>query len=554
MSTHTLPDPFTRRLLLISCRHRLGEILPLRYLLPPDHDPTPFGSQSELTDDALNELEKLGVDRAAIATAVAADVKELIRLGRAVTAAMPTTRDLLDRTLVDVEAEITAMPSGLQKAEAWLRAWVRAQTWGSEVATYEVMAALKGEVADADIRDVLRQWKSAAAEPRLLGTSFFWSSRLERGVTDMLAHYRFARAFGIGDFEPVWREVEGDARSMLDDSYAGTGHLGWLDINLLQLAFNLWLVARDPSLTRRLSGAVEAACDRLANSQRADGSWPDRTEPVGNAADSTSPAAYLRLTALAGDALARTGSTSPHRRASQLAVDFLLRTQGSDGSWVAEARPSTADGDTLTTVAALSCIQRARPAQVHSLELGMEWLRRKQSPLGNWAGNPLLTDTQVTLAVVDLEQRVAQPPIELNHYLRFAPMLLRSCGPIVDRDDEVSTSLAVIGAYQALESFLYGLLTGPHFSQSVFGKDPNRTIGFRAALTAIEGCLRTRGSHSTTWTVPERPRLERLADVRDQVVHKAMPVAPSDAREHLTLAEAFVSRLSAEVLGTDLLR
>jgi ElaB/YqjD/DUF883 family membrane-anchored ribosome-binding protein len=105
-------------------------------------------------------------------------------------------------------------------------------------------------------------------------------------------------------------------------------------------------------------------------------------------------------------------------------------------------------------------------------------------------------------------------------------------------------------AFQSIEAFLYACLEHPTINVPIFeGKSRNRTIGLRKALSNIEERLQSNGQLSEDEPVRQRNQIDRLAYLRDEVVHKGAAVSREDARWLTEEADRFMNQLSSWEFG-----
>jgi hypothetical protein len=67
------------------------------------------------------------------------------------------------------------------------------------------------------------------------------------------------------------------------------------------------------------------------------------------------------------------------------------------------------------------------------------------------------------------------------------------------------------------------------------------------------GLLPEAGVHREGDAIPEQNGIERLAYLRDQVVHKALRVSSADISAPLAAAREFVTSVAQRILGHDIL-
>jgi hypothetical protein len=82
----------------------------------------------------------------------------------------------------------------------------------------------------------------------------------------------------------------------------------------------------------------------------------------------------------------------------------------------------------------------------------------------------------------------------------------------------------------------------------------NRTIGLRPALTKLQESYQANGTIGRAARLPDQGGVDRLAYLRDEVVHKGLRVSAPDIVGPMSQSQRFIRYVSGETLGYDLLR
>jgi hypothetical protein len=114
------------------------------------------------------------------------------------------------------------------------------------------------------------------------------------------------------------------------------------------------------------------------------------------------------------------------------------------------------------------------------------------------------------------------------------------------QEDEASLQISVLLAFQATEAFVYSCLVS--VKKTVFA-DPNKTIGLRQGLTRLEDHLRSVRKLKQGEVICLRPGLDRLTYLRDEIVHKAIPVNVREASYVTHTAADFIRHFCPEFHG-----
>jgi hypothetical protein len=113
-----------------------------------------------------------------------------------------------------------------------------------------------------------------------------------------------------------------------------------------------------------------------------------------------------------------------------------------------------------------------------------------------------------------------------------------------------SRRLSAIALHQGLEAFMYGVLSHEH--QNIW-KDKNETIGLRAALRLYEEHLKSNKKLKQNAILANRNSLDALTHLRDEVVHKGVEPSRDNLEPLVSIATRFVTDISADLLGYNIL-
>ncbi len=464
---------------------------------------------------------------------------------------------------------IADIPNSLDKARDALLGMVDAEYFRKSEQAYDAMALLHDQIADETVATVVREWKMEAKEhyeqhkndPIPWG-DIFWVSRDFMETTDGVSRYRFRERFEIGEFEPAFDEVERMMAGALLEGSSGREAAFmpfWGDQYLTGVARNLWLVSRSRRMPLRISVYVDMALRRVGALQYADGWWTDfmTTELAGkDAKDGVERSRYLPsiyTTALCSVVLVKLSGSNELMEKGAAGARWLLERQNPDGSW---SVPRGAAGkvvlrpDIFVTLLCLEAIVRSGIANVgNSVDLGREWVLARQDELGMWR-HESFPGPFLTVLVLEFLETQRLVGVNLGGYMSTAKGFLQMATRLLTEGNPNSRRLATISAYHGIEAFLYGVLSLVTVNVRIF--DGSETIGMRKALKRFQSHLQQLGRIGRNEVVLFRNDLDRLAYLRDQVVHKSIDVAESECRELVDRAMDFVSAYSAQFLGKDL--
>jgi hypothetical protein len=238
------------------------------------------------------------------------------------------------------------------------------------------------------------------------------------------------------------------------------------------------------------------------------------------------------------------------RQKGVLGAQWLLGKQNADGSWSMDR--VTPDGitskpDLFLSLLAIEALVRSGIEDIgSSIDLGLEWVRKQQNPLGLW-DDDYLPFPLITVLVLELIETRDCLPHRLSHYQSMSKNFLNRSMQLALEENSDSHRLAVIAAFHAIEAFLYSALTAPTINVKIFDRD--ETVGMKKALTLFQTHLQEKGRIPRNQVVPHRNSLDRLAYLRDQIVHKGIDVSQSECRPLIDDAAEFAGTYSVEVFG-----
>jgi hypothetical protein len=467
---------------------------------------------------------------------------------------------LIHSRLVQLEAEMGRVPNSVEKARTALCA--QAITYDATMdsdQTLDAIVLLKDELAPDIPRGVIEYWREAdrfhrnRRGDRVPDSPIFWISREDLDELDGVSRYRFRDAFNVGEVQPAFDAVEGMLATSLVE---GTGGLEGMmsdmfgDARIGKVAYTLWSVSRCRTLANRIRLFVDAALLRIARQRAPDGWWTDlrRTEKGGRLL----PNPFL--TSLCTLAFLKLGTTDKHAEIGRQSARWLLENQLPGGGWPFEPAPRARLGkaDVLTTTLCVEALVRSRvPNLQHAIDTAVQWIASQQDGMGLWEdrGTPF---PLLTVVVLELFELLRTWTIQPSDYLRTTQRFIHRAQRLVEEGGAGDRQLAVVAAYHSIESFLYGLLSDPRINHRIFNND-GTTIGARKAITSFQTYLQDGGSLGRNALLPYRNSLDRLASLRDQVVHKGLSVGEDDCRELVADAQRFISHYSVAILGGDIL-
>jgi len=517
------------------------------------------------------KAKKLGINQSHFGRLLATHIKSLIARKR------PTKslENFVISHIKEVEDRISTIPNTLDKARDALLALIEVEALKDFMETdqvYDAMVLLRGRVPPEIIKKVVRNWKKEAKlyqEEVRKGlyseaSDIFWVSRDFMETIDGVSRYRFREYFGIGEFEPASAEVESMLGFFLMEGTSGAEAITvqfWGDVKLTSVAFDLWLASRSRNLPNRIRDVVNIALRRIATWQSQEGWWTDfqLAEPPGKdprtglERSKFLPNTYL--TALCSLDLLKLSISEPMRKKGILGARWLLEKQNPDGSWSREYISKNGievKPDIFVTLLALEAIARSGIENLdHSIKLGADWIIQQQNNLGMWddEGFPFPFMTVIVLEFLESIQSKALYPNRFDPYLSMSKGFLNRSIQFSLEENSNSHRLAIIAAFQGIEAFLYSLLATLNIK--IFEKK-NKTIGMSKALTLFQEYLQKKKEIKQNEVIPHRNSLDRLAYLRDEVVHKAVDVTQEECRLLVEEALKFASEYSFKIFGFDI--
>ena len=463
--------------------------------------------------------------------------------------------------------KICSIPNSLDKAYDALRALIEGDSWRSDQ-EYDAFVLLSDEVPKETISREINSWKKDAKWHEterghdIPPTSIFWLSLDFHEDIDGISRYRFREHFNFGEFEPAFSEVESMFEANIAPAVAGMAEMR--DIHgsseLQIVAYELWLASRSIKLCNRIGDSISLALTNISALRSPEGWWSDTNVLIrSNQGDFTLKPEYLPsiyITALCSLDLVKLSVQDSQIQSGVLGARWLLSKQNANGSWSREK--VTKDGieydpEVFITILALEALIRSGISNIeHTVNLGIEWLLNQQEQFGTWndEGFPF---PFMTVLVLELLKLKGTYPLVLDHYQSVSRGFLQRSKKLILEDNANSRRLAVIGAYHGLEAFLYSLLSYPSINVPIFDNKGINTIGMRKALNEFQGHLRKGGGIKPTEAVYCHNSLDRLAYLRDQIVHKAIDVTESECHSLIDDASRFMSRYSLQIFGFDIL-
>lgn len=430
---------------------------------------------------------------------------------------------------------LSTIEPGLAKAKGYLLALIDVAHVDADASSCEAMCLLQDAVSNSLVATVVRDWKETIRASRERGTLYpeiFWTSRDHEEEVDAISYYRFLEIFDIGEFPGTIEEIEEQFREAL-----------MMPATWVIAARLLWLVSRSKRLLARMRPFAERSLLLVCQQQSSEGWWPRLGQ---DPRDEPRPSFWT--TALACVAIFRTSRDEAQLERAREGTRWLAQQQQQSGAWKhAPADDPYAQREELhTTLLACEAIKNLDPEGYRSsLANAEEWIRSKQAPSGIWEAEPPLSPASMTVQVIEyLEEK--RPPIQsFSDYLSIARDFVLRAQEVALENNPNAWRLAIVISFQAVEAFLYACLEHPTVNVPIFeGNSRNRTIGLRRALDRIEESLHSIGKLSQDESVPRRNQIDRLAYLRDEVVHKGAAVSREDARRLTNQADRFMDQLS----------
>jgi hypothetical protein len=161
-----------------------------------------------------------------------------------------------------------------------------------------------------------------------------------------------------------------------------------------------------------------------------------------------------------------------------------------------------------------------------------------------------LSTTSLTVQVIEYLEPGRQPEEDLSDYLIMARDFALRAQEVAFENNPNAWRLTIVIAFQSMEAFLYACLEHPSINVPIFeGNNRRHTIGLRKALRSLEERLQTTGVLSRNEPVPRRGQIDRLAYLRDEVVHKGAAVSREDARRLTGQVDHFMDQVYRKTFG-----
>lgn len=512
------------------------------------------GLASVLVKSINDRAKSLNLNQARLKKLLTTHINALVS-GRKPTKSL---ENLIRSHCEQIREEISSIPNTLDKARASLSALIEVGGFTDTDQVYDAMVLLSEEISHDMVEEVINNWKREDAKAYKENeetplTHRFWVSRDFMEDIDGVSRYRFREHFNIGEFEPAFREVEvmlktciTEACTMIEDldpSFWGGGEL-------TRMAYELWLVSRSRGLTNKLRDRVDILLRAIARWQHVEGWWSGFNLDGGEKRRFI-PDTYT--TALFSLDILRLSDSESRRQQGILGAKWLLEKQKPDGSW---SREHVSKGeiilepDIFTSLLALESLVRSGIGNIdYSIKRGIEWIMGQQNELGMWEdkGFPF---PFLTVLVLEFLKSKDYLPAKLKPYESMSKGFINRSIQLSLEDKADSYRLAIIAAFHGIEAFLYSILDDPKVNIKIFGG--NKTIGLRKALTQFQTYLQKEDKIEQSEVIPYRNSLDRLAYLRDQVVHKAIGVDQRECRHLVDEALRFAVKYSLEIFGFDI--
>lgn len=457
----------------------------------------------------------------------------------------------------EIEAELATHPAGIEKARSWLGVLVARDE--PQDTDFEAHVYLGQAVSPEQITEIAGQsraeWRDQMARPDRHVAEFpnmFWTSLDFQDLYDALARYRFYEAFNLGEFDAVSNDIKAFVGRVLLEAAGAMEPFGgapWPNPEARHAAETLFLTSRSERITTELADVISLVLRGLGRFQSDDGSWPSpRGQRQSDAGVTTVPADTLG-TAAAAIAIQKLSPSEDLRERATKAVDWLLTVQDADGHWQAWGHDSSSsEYPILQTALSLEAIARNGRFDVQSAtERGVAWLLGEQAAEGIWEENSL-PNPLLSVVVVEALERIEAPVMDRSPAVETARQLILR-GERLSREDSLEArQLAVIAVHTGIEAILYAALE----SMGTKVIENNRTIGLRSALGKVQNALQATGTLARGETLPQRGSVDRLAYLRDEVVHKGLAVSRADISNHIGDSKKLCSFVSTAILSEDL--
>jgi hypothetical protein len=444
--------------------------------------------------------------------------------------------------------ELRAIPPSFEKSLRAVLAIVRSGPSEYPEEVYEAYTFLKNEITPSEVQEVITLWHTQRANfeknlsypkgiepPRI-----FWSSSLGRFTTDGVAMYRFKSAFHIGGFESSFKEFEESIIDLLSQAIPSN--------EMRPFAYDLCVISRSSDLCARVAPSIEHALKQVV-AQSTGSFWSEYCST------SSSVEPSVGTTALAALALSRLSSADWAREKASQAATWLLEKQNADGSWPIDIERNgklLARSDVHSTISTVEVVSRANMTGAKlSIERARNWLLTKQDPCGLWEDRAFSLP-QPTVLILETLDLLANPSAPApNVYIEAAKGYLRKAQSVAHERDKTSRRIALVTCHLGIESLLYGLIESKTMTKIFDNK--GQTIGLRAALSSMQTWMQQNRLLRANEILALSNEIQRLAYLRDEIVHKAIDVSEEDAKSSVRSAVAFASSNSKTILGFDIL-
>lgn len=451
--------------------------------------------------------------------------------------------DLLSAHVDSLEKKLGETPRSKEKAVTGLKALIE-----SGVYLDEVMDALVffGDEMSAHVAAEVEFWKRQRERTRdeFRFKNIFWASPHSEFVIDGVSHYRLRERFEIGGFESAFENFEKEVSSGLFETHTGG------DVRLV--AHDLCSISRSRELTTRIRPAIDVALQQIASKQKTDfwsEPWRHRNVDQDRPSIGTTIPAALSLLKLSS-------SESTSKKAID-AVKWLMEQQNVDGSWSIDYPRNgrlVNEPDLHITLLAMEAIGRSQLSGIdHSLRSARNWVLEQQNVIGLWEMDGMGPASATTLVLETLKYLDLSRPHADDVYLVASAGFVKRSILLPLEDSSTSYRLAVLSAHLGIESLLYSVLQEKNITSIWDRQDKNQTIGMRSALTAVQGWLQQTKRLKPNEIIHHRNSLERLAHLRDEVVHKAAEITVRECRKLIDECSQFATEYSLEIYGYDYL-
>jgi hypothetical protein len=192
------------------------------------------------------------------------------------------------------------------------------------------------------------------------------------------------------------------------------------------------------------------------------------------------------------------------------------------------------------------CFSLHRP---DSLKSAKGWVSDQQNQLGFWEIDGTDFASATVLVLETLKYLELSRPHAQDVYLAASAGLLKRSLLLSLEDSATSYRLAVLAAHLGIESLLYSILQNRNITSIWDREHKNQTIGMSAALTAFQEWLKKAKKLRPDEIIHHRNSVERLAHLRDEVVHKATEITVGECRNLVEESLKFATEYSLEVYG-----